>query len=240
MKKLLLFFAVLSLGLTSCDSAKFLETVDDILGGNTGGVSNTEIGQGLRQALEIGIGKGSTAASKTDGYFKNPIIKILWPDKAKKVANTLNTIGLGSMVNKVEMSLNRAAEKAAKESKPIFVNAIRQLTFQDVMSILKGEKNAATNFLRRTTTNQLRTKFNPIIGNALNSVNATKYWDEAINKYNAIPLTNKIDLDLQEYVTDRALDGLFKLVEKEEAKIRQDPLARTTDLLKRVFKLQDA
>ncbi len=244
MKKLVFVFAALIM-FASCDSTKVLKTVEEILGGETGGgLSNTQIAAGLKEALNIGIVKGANVVSKTDGYLKNPQIKIPWPSQVQKVANTMQQFGMGGLVGKVETSLNRAAEKAAIEAKPIFLNAIKQLNFQDVMSILQGDQNAATEFLKRTTSSQLMDKFQPIIKNSLNSVNATKYWDDVAKAVDKPIIKQALNvdigsIDLEQYVTQKALDGLFTMVAKEELKIRKDPVARTTDLLKKVFSLQD-
>ncbi|QQS28748.1 MAG: DUF4197 domain-containing protein [Sphingobacteriales bacterium] len=228
--------AILTVG--GCTAAK--QIISEIEK-NTGGkqVTESEIIMGLKQALEFGIGNGSDLVSKTDGYFKNSFIKIPFPPEAKKVENTLRDIGLGSEVDKVILSLNRAAEDAAKGAKPIFISAIKQMTIKDAMNILKGTDNAATEYLKKTTSNDLRSAFKPVINKSLDKVAATKYWDDIIKKYNQIPLVQKVNPDLSAFVTEKALDGLFYMVAKEEAKIRKDPLARVTDLLKRVFKLQD-
>jgi len=189
--------------------------------------------------LTKGLIKGVNVVSKENGYFSNPKIKIPWPDDVKKVETRLRSMGLDKQVDKVVLTLNRAAEEAATKAKPIFLNAIKQMTFSDAMNILKGENNAATNFLKRTTTNQLTAEFRPVIDNALQSTNGTKYWGDIINTYNKIPLVEKVNPDLTGFVTGKAMDGLFTMVEKEELKIRKDPVARTTELLKKVFALQD-
>jgi len=228
----------------SCGSTTFLEDVgkvlDDVANGQSDVLSNKQIGDGLKEALVQGITKGAGQVSKTDGYFKNPTIKIPWPKDVQKVEKTLRDIGLGGQVDKVVLNLNRAAEDAAMKAKPIFIGAIKQLTFQDVMSILKGDDNAATNFLRRTTSNELRGEFSPVIQKSLDKMDATKHWGTAINSYNKIPMVKDVNPDLNGYVTEKAMEGLFFMIEKEEKKIRKDPVARTTDLLKKVFKLQDS
>jgi len=242
MKRIIIVSLLGILTLTSCDSAKVMKTVDDVLnaaGGSSKPVSQAEIASGLKEALTQGITKGTDIVSKTDGYLKNPQIKIPWPQDVKKVENTLRDLGLGNEVDRVITNLNRAAEDAALKAKPIFISAIKQITFQDIMNILKGQENAATEFLKRTTTSQLKKEFHPVIQHSLNKVNATKYWDDVITRYNKIPLVQNVNPDLTSYVTEKALDGLFLMVAKEEAKIRKDPLARVTDLLKRVFALQD-
>jgi len=231
---LILTVAVASLSMfSSCDA---LNQVYGSLPGEGGEPTNQEIGFALKDALIQGISNGAIKANKTDGYFKNPIIRIPWPEDAQKVKNTLNTLGLENEVQKVELSLNRAAEKAAIESVDIFKDAIKQLTFQDVVNIISGEEDAATNFLKRATYNSLTTRFEPIIENALGDVNATKYWGDVINTYNDLPTTfKKVNPDLTGFVTEKAIDGLFVMVAEEEGKIRKDPIARGTDIMRKVF-----
>ena len=203
-------------------------------------MTQTEVSQGLKEALIQGISKGADQASATDGFFKNELIKILLPEDARRVENTLRQMGLGAEVDRALLTINRGAEKAAMEAKPIFISAIRQLTIQDAFNILKGEPDAATQFLRRTTESQLISLFQPRIQESLDEVGATRYYGDIANAYNAIPLTNrKIDPDLNAYVTQRAIDGLFLLVAQEEKNIRENPMERTTALMKRVFAAQD-
>ena len=198
-------------------------------------LSNDEIAEGLKEALTKGISKGSDLVSQVDGYFKNPEIKIPFPPEVKKVDERLRKMGMGKEVDKFVLTLNRGAEDAAKEAKPIFITAIKAMTFQDALSILKGEDNAATSFLKRTTSPQLKEKFKPVIQNSLNKVNATRYYKDLVSEYNKNPLVTKVDPNLDDYATDRAIQGLFVMIAKEEKNIRQDPLARTSDLLKKVF-----
>jgi hypothetical protein len=202
---------------------------------STGGLTNTEAANGLKEALIQGISKGSDQASKQDGFYLNRLIRIPFPADAQRVASTLRTIGLGSQVDKFELTLNRGAEDAAKSAKPIFISAIKSLTFADVWGILTGEKDAATNYLKRTTTQQLTVAFQPIIQQSLDKVGATKYYTDLTTRYNQIPLVKPVQTDLNQYATGKAIDGLFTLVAQEEANIRENPVARTTDLLKRVF-----
>jgi hypothetical protein len=194
-----------------------------------------EVAAGLKEALTNGISKGSDLTSKVDGYFKNPEIKIPFPPDVKKVETRLRQMGLGGEVDKFVLSLNRGAEDAAKEAKPIFVAAIKQMTIDDAFSILKGEPDAATQFLKKTTTSQLKEKFKPVVQKSLDKVSATQYYGDLVGTYNKIPLVQKVNPDLNEYATDLAIQGLFIMIAKEEKNIRQDPLARTSDLLKRVF-----
>ncbi|MDH5598181.1 MAG: DUF4197 domain-containing protein [Cyclobacteriaceae bacterium] len=225
---------------TACTSAQInsaIKTAGSIL--NEESLTTEEVGQGLKEALINGISKGSDTASKLDGYFKNPSIKIPFPPEIQKVEDKLRQLGMNKLVDDFVLSVNRGAELAAKESKPIFVTAIKSLTIQDAWGILKGEDNAATQYLQKTTTGQLTETFNPIIKQSLDQVNATKHYSDIINTYNKIPFVEKVNPNLDEYVTGRAIDGLFFLVAKEEKNIREDPVARTSDLLKKVFSQQD-
>lgn len=197
--------------------------------------STEEVASGLKEALTKGVSKGSDEVSKADGYFKNPEIKIPFPPEMKNVETTLRKMGMDKQVDEFVLSLNRAAEDAAKEAKPIFVNAIKSMTIEDAWSILKGEDNAATQYLNKTTSAQLKEKFKPIIKASLDKVNATKYYKDLITAYNKVPLVKKVNPDLDAYATDKATDGLFVMIAKEERNIRQNPGARTTELLKKVF-----
>jgi hypothetical protein len=199
------------------------------------GLTNTEAANGLKEALIQGISKGSDQASQTDGFNLNRLIRIPFPPDAQKMANTLRSIGLGSQVDKFELSLNRGAEDAAKSAKPIFISAIKQLTFKDVWNILTGQKDAATQYLKRTTTSQLTTAFMPIMQQSLDKVDATKYYTTLSSTYNKLPLVTPVQTDLNQYATGKAIDGLFTLIAQEEADIRENPVARTTSLLKKVF-----
>lgn len=198
-------------------------------------LTTNEVAEGLKEALVNGISNGSDLASMVDGYFKNPRIKIPFPPDVKKVEDKLRQIGLGSEVDRFVLTLNRGAEDAAKEAKPIFITAIKSMTIQDAWGILKGNETAATDYLKRVTSAQLREKFKPVIANSLNKVNATKYYTDLVTTYNKIPFVQKVNPDLNEYATTKAMDGLFLLIADEEKKIRKDPVARTTELLKKVF-----
>lgn len=241
MKKLLPFLMVFALLTSGCDSAsKLLQDASSVfLGSEDGTPSSLEIGNGLKQALEVGITAGANRLSATDGYFGNALVKVLLPPEAQKVENTLRSLGLGTMVDKTIESLNRGAENAAKEAAPIFVSAIKSMTIQDATSILLGNQDAATNYLKSTTSSQLTSAFTPVIEKSLNEVNATKYWSEMITRYNKIPLVEKVNPDLTSYVTEKALDGLFLMVAKEELKIRENVGSRSTDLLQKVFGYAD-
>ena len=201
-------------------------------------LSNEEAGAGLKEALIKGAVKGSDLVSQADGYFKNTEIKIPFPPEARNVETRLRQIGLGAEVDKFVLALNRAAEDAAKEAKPVFVSAIKQMTIQDAFTILKGQPDAATQYLQRTTSVELTDKFKPIIQTSLAKVNATQYYTSLVNTYNKIPLVKKVNPNLDDYATGKALDGLFVMVAKEEKNIRQNPQARTSALLKKVFGAQ--
>jgi len=200
-----------------------------------GGLSEDEVGKGLKEALTQGAKKGVTQLNKKDGYLKDPQIKIPMPDEAKKVESKLRSLGQGKKVDEAIESMNRAAEDAAAGAKDIFVAAIKGMTLTDAMSILKGEDDAATKYLNKATNIELTKKFNPIIKASLDKVGATKHWQSVFGSYNKIPFVTKINPNLEEYVTEKALMGLFIQVAKEELKIRKDPAARGTDLLKKVF-----
>jgi hypothetical protein len=228
---------ILVLFLSACTTAQINQTIGEVNKaiGSEQPLTTAEVGEGLKAALINGISKGSDQVSQLDGYFKNPQIKIPFPPDVQKVEKTLRDIGLGGEVDKFVMTLNRGAEDAAKEAKPIFVGAIKSMTIQDAWAILKGEDNAATEYLKRVTSAQLKEKFKPVIQNSLNKVNATKYYGDLVTRYNKIPLVDKVNPDLDDYATDKAIDGLFTMIAKEEKNIRQDPVARTTELLKKVF-----
>ena len=235
MKRIIIAISII---LTACTSAQINQTLGDVnktLGSGSATPTTAEVAEGLKEALIKGISTGSDLVSQVDGYFKNPEIKIPFPPDVKKVEDKLRQIGFGSQVDNFIMTLNRGAEDAAKEAKPIFITAIRSMTIQDAWSILRGEDDAATQFLKRTTSAQLKEKFKPVIQNSLNKVNATKYYSDIVTKYNSIPLVQKVNPDLDDYATDKAIEGLFLMIAKEEKNIRENPVARTTELLKKVF-----
>lgn len=238
MKKLLYTsFVALAIGASACTATDIQRTVDGVLAGTTAGVpvTKTEVAAGLKQALEIGIKNGANQASQTDGYYKNSLIRIPFPKDVQRVENTLRQVGLGKEVDKFILTLNRGAEDAAKSAVPIFVSAIKQMTIADAWAILKGDKDAATQYLKRTTSQQLYNAFNPVMVKSLDKTNATKYYADLVNQYNRIPMVQKVNPDLDDYATQKAIDGLFILVAQEEANIRENPIARTTELLRRVF-----
>lgn len=232
-------YLVLAIFLGACTTAQINQAIGDVQKGiGQESLTSAEVADGLKEALIKGISSGSDIVSQLDGYFKNPEIKIPFPPEVKKVEDRLRQIGLGGEVDKFVMTLNRGAEDAAKEAKPIFISAIRSMTIQDAWGILKGEDDAATQYLRKTTGEQLVQKFKPVIQQSLNKVNATKYYGDIVNTYNKIPLVEKVNPDLDDYATGKAIDGLFVMIAKEEKRIREDPVARTTEILRKVFGAQ--
>ena len=198
-------------------------------------LSNDEVVSGLREALNVGTNNSTASASKADGFYKNPMIFIPFPPEAEKIKNTVENLGMKKQVADFEMSMNRAAEEAAKTAAPVFLDAIKGMSVEDGFTILKGANNAATDYLKNKTSTELTAKFTPIIKNAIQKVQVTKYWNPLVTKYNKIPGVQKQNPDIEKYVTERALEGLFKLIAEEEKKIRTDPMARVSDILKRVF-----
>ncbi|SMC72334.1 DUF4197 domain-containing protein [Pedobacter nyackensis] len=208
-------------------------------GTTTGTPSTLEIASGIKQALEIGTSRGADLLSAKDGFMGNMAVKILFPPEAQKVEKTLRTLGMGKLADNVILSLNRAAEDAAKEAKPIFVSAIKQMTITDATNILLGNKDAATNYFKRVTTAQLMEKFKPSINTSLAKVGATKYWGDAANQYNRLPMVKPVSTDLSDYVAQKAIDGMFIQVAQEELKIRESLGSRSTPLLQKVFGYAD-
>lgn len=198
-------------------------------------LSNQEVIDGLKEALNVGTNNSTASASKVDGYLKNPKITIPFPKEAQQMEKTLRDLGMNKQVDDFITSMNRAAEEAAKDAAPIFINAIKNMTITDGMSILKGADTAATGYLRKQTSADLTAKFLPVIKAALDKVEVTKYWQPLVTRYNQVPFVTKQNPKLDEYVNAKALSGLFYLVSQEELKIRKAPAARVTDLLKKVF-----
>lgn len=241
MNKLTIFLiAICTISLNSCD-VQSQSKLGNILKQlpTSANPSALEIGQGLKQALEIGTSKGADQLSAKDGFLGNLAVKILFPPEAQKVEKTLRSIGMGSLADNVITSLNRAAEDAAKEAKPIFLSAIKQMTIADATNILLGNNDAATAYFKRVTTSQLTAKFSPIVTSSLSKVGATKYWGDAASKYNKLPLVKPVNADLSEYVTQKAIDGMFIQVAQEELDIRNNLGARSTTLLQKVFGYAD-
>lgn len=199
------------------------------------GLSEDEVGKALKEALNLGIEKGVNQLSKPDGYFKDTQIKILMPDEAKNVETKLRAIGQGQKVDDAIESMNRAAEDAATSAKQLFVDAIKAMTLTDAMNILNGTDDAATKYLSNATRAQLVEKFKPIIKASLDKTGATKHWETMFTAYNKLPMVQKVNPDLVDFVTNKAIDGLFVQIAKEELAIRKNPAARVSDLLKKVF-----
>jgi hypothetical protein len=240
MKRAFVFVLFLLAVLIGCTSAQIGQAISDF-GKETGDSTPTtsEVAEGLKEALLKGVSVGADKLSVADGYFGNAEIKIPFPPDAKKAEDRLRQMGFSNEVDRFIATLNHGAEDAAKEAKPIFISAIQQMTIEDAWAILKGQKDAATQYLRKTTSTQLKGKFKPVIQNSLNKVNATKYYGDLVNTYNKIPLVEKVNPNLDDYATDLAIQGLFTMIAKEEQNIRQNPVARTTDILKRVFAYQN-
>jgi hypothetical protein len=203
------------------------------------GLTNAEIAAGLKEALDKGIDQQVTKLTATDGFYKNQLVKILLPAELQKVDKTLRDIGLSSLADEGLKMMNRAAEDAVKQATPIFVSAVKNMTFADAKNILLGNDIAATSYLQTTTTSQLYTKFNPVIKSSFSKVGADKVWSNIITQYNKVPLVTKVNPDLTDYVTNKALEGVFKMISVEEKEIRTNINERTSALLKKVFAVQD-
>ncbi|EDP94822.1 DUF4197 domain-containing protein [Kordia algicida OT-1] len=234
MKKIIIAFVGL-LMLNSC--AELQQVVNQLPQGGT--LGNADIAAGLRQALDFGIDKQVQRLTLKDGFYKNNLVKILMPEELQKVDKTLRDIGLGSLADDGIKMLNRAAEDAVKEATPIFVDAVKGITFNDAKNILLGQDNAATQYLESRTNTALYGKFKPVIQNSFAKVGADRIWTNLIERYNKIPFVNKVNPDLTDYVTNEALKGVYTMIAVEEKKIRTKVGSRTTDLLKKVFALQD-
>jgi len=231
--------AVIAVGLftgSTCDPQVMQDVLNTVMETT---ITEQEAANGLMEALVQGATNGTDILSQVNGYLGNPTIKIPFPPEAQKIENALREVGLNKMCDDVINSINHAAETAAIEAKPILINSIRTMTINDAMDILFGANDAATEYLKKTTTAALTAKFTPIIESSLNKVGATKYWTDAVNYYNKIPLTEDLNPDLKSYVTGKALDGLFYMIEQEELKIRQDPGARAAEIVQKVFGYYD-
>ena len=229
MKKLSLTLVATLLLLFSCDTISKLPSMN-------GGITEAEAAQGIREALSQGTVKGINFLNKTDGFFGNDAYKLLLPPDAGKIENTLRTIGMGNMVDKAILQINRAAEDAVGYAKPIFVDAIKEMTIVDAINIIQGPGDAATNYFKQKTNDKLIAAFTPSVKNSLDKLNATKYYADVVSAYDRLPTTfNKINPDLPSYVVGKAVNALFDQIAKEEANIRENPVARTTEILKKVF-----
>jgi hypothetical protein len=237
MKKILLL--AITFSLTSC--AQVQQTLNQLpqLSSQFPGVGGVDIASGLKEALNKGITQQVSKLTAVDGFYKNEAVKILMPAELQKVDATLRKIGLSSLADEGVKMLNRAAEDAVKEATPIFVSAVKNMTFTDAKNILLGNDSAATSYLQGSTTTALYGKFNPVIKNSFAKVGADVVWTKIITKYNTIPLVKKVNPDLTDYTTTQALSGVFKMIAVEEKEIRNNISARTTPLLKSVFAMQD-
>lgn len=237
---LTLLAILFSVAVASAQNLKNLtKGAKDIIGGDKSELSTAEVGRGLKEALSKGVDKGVKELSSTDGYFKSAY-KILLPEEAQKVVTRLKSVpGFANVEADLIEKMNRGAENAAKEAGPIFASAITSMTIQDAMDILMGADNSATVYLRKSTFQQLYDKFNPVIVKALDEIGANSLWRSAANAYNNIPMVTKVNNDLDDHVTTKALDGLFGKIQEEEKDIRRNPALRTSDLLKKVFSRQD-
>jgi hypothetical protein len=233
MKKLFTLSLIgISIALGSCD---VINQAAGAAGVGTG-ISNAEAGSGIKEALAQGLVKSVLQLNTTDGFFKDAIYKVLLPPDAKKIENTLRSLGFNAMVDKAILQINRGAEDAAGYAKPIFVDAIKSMTISDAIGLIRNGDTSATHFFREKTTAKLMAAFAPVIQSSLDKVEATKYYSDVVTKYNNFPTTfKKINPDLKGYVTERATNALFDLIAKEEVNIRTNFAARTTDLLRKVF-----
>ena len=216
-----------------------LQQVVDQLPQGTIGISQLDIANGLKEALDNGIDKQVSKLTASDGFYKNEMVKILLPEELQKVDKGLRDIGMSSLADEGLKVLNRAAEDAVKEATPIFVSAVKNMSFTDAKNILMGNNTAATTYLQSSTSSALYTKFNPVIKNSFSKVGADKVWTNIITKYNSLPFVTKVNPDLTDYTTNKAMEGVFKMIAVEEQNIRTNLSARSSDLLKRVFALQD-
>lgn len=209
----------------------------DAIGGDkpAAGLSNGEVVEGLKEALTIGARTASQSASQADGFYKNPAVFIPWPEEAKNMRARLVQVGMEKKVLEFEESMNRAAEEASKQAADILINAVKGMSVSDGFAILKGSDTAATHYLRQTTFDPLKVKFEPIIQVAIEKVKVTAHWNTLVTAYNRIPGVTKQNPDIVDYVNTKAVNGLMILISQQEAKIRQDPAAQVTDLLKKVF-----
>ena len=233
MKKVLMLMVAVSL--SSC--AEMQQVMNQFP--QTQGIGGVDIAGGLKEALNNGISKQVTKLTSTDGFYRNELVKILLPEELRKVDSGLRKLGLNSLADEGLKVLNRAAEDAVKEATPIFIDAVRNMSFADARGILMGSQNSATNYLQNSTSTALYGKFNPVIKNSFTKVGADKVWANIITKYNSLPLVNKVNPDLTDYVTNQAMNGVFKMVAVEEKNIRTNIHSRTSVLLQKVFAMQD-
>jgi hypothetical protein len=226
------------LGVSTSSFAQFGKLLDKakaVAAGNTTSLNPSDIATALKQALEQGTSKSADLLSKENGFFGNDAVKILFPPEALKAEATLRKLGLDKMCDDAILSFNRAAEDAAKQAKPIFISAVKNMTVTDAKNILMGSNDAATNYFKINTTDSLNKVFDPIVEKSIEKVGATKFYSNVVDHYNKVPFVNKINPDLKAYVTQKAIDGLFKEIAQEELKIRENPAFRTTELMQKVF-----
>lgn len=238
MKKLVLLFVLIPFA-SNAQLKDLLKKAEDKIATITQKDGGLDIAGGLKEALNKGINEQVTKLTATDGFYKNQAVKILLPEELQKVDKTLRKMGMSKLADDGIKALNRAAEDAVKESTPIFVDAVKNITINDAKSILLGKEDAATNYLQTSTRNPLYVKFNPVVKESIGKVGADVIWNNIIKKYNNLPLVTKVNPDINDYVTNKALDGVFKMISLEEKNIRTNLNSRTSDLLKKVFALQD-
>lgn len=230
MKRIVPFFLLFTL-FTSCETMSQLPRL-----GGGGGFTEAEAGQGIKEALAQGLGRAVSNLNRTDGFFGNQLYKMLLPPDAQRVERTMRQLGLGPQVDRAILQINRGAEDAVAFAAPIFTDAIRQMTLQDAIAIVRGPNNAATNFFKERTTARLVQAFRPSVQSSLDKVEATRHYGDLITSYNRFPTTrNKINPDLTSYVVEKAVDALFHQIAQEEAEIRANPVKRSSDMMKKVF-----
>ncbi len=230
----LLPFAVAAL--VACAGGAPLGGLTGLLGaGSASRLDQDTVVAGLKEALRVGSGNAVDSTSRVDGYLGNPAIRIPLPDELSGMAKALRTVGLGARVDELEVAMNRAAERAAGEAADVFLAGIRDMSFTDAYGILNGGETAATDYFRRTTSDELRRRFQPIVDQKMRQVGLVQLYDELVGRYTSLPFASEPPLDLRAYVTERGLDGLFSVLAQEERRIRTDPSARVTELLQRVF-----
>lgn len=231
-----ILFAILVVALTGCSEKDLRQAYEVItVSAEEVPLTRSEVVAALKDSLSRGITRGAIVASRKDGYYGDPRLRIEFPEEIQKVEKALRKVGFGKDVDRFVKQLNRSAEQAASRAKPIFIKAITSMSIGDAFEILNGTPDAATRYLERTTGDELREQFSPIVSNTLQQTSATRYYGDIVNRYNALPFVNDVDPDLEGYATDKAVDGLFVLIAEEEAAIRANPAARTTQLLRRVF-----
>jgi len=237
MKSISLFVVIAIMSYSGNTNAQLLRNAKNMVETKVkaNGLSENDAADGIKEALSKGTGEGVKIVSQSDGYFGNAEIKIPFPESAKDIESKLRSVGLGKKVDEVVLAMNRGAEDAAKEAEELFLTAIKNMSIKDAINIVKGENDAATQYLKRTTSPGLKMKFKPIIKTSLDKVNATALWKDLITSYNQIPLVKKQNPDLPDYVTKKAIDGLFIMIAKKELDIRNNPMGQSSELLKKVF-----